>query len=133
MKTPVKIAFLTVLVTQILAVTLMFQIGHAGLTLATSLGACLNATLLFLAMRRRGIYAPQRGWPLFLGRVFVALVVLGGVLWWAAGVDGFWVTASLWVKVGRLSLVILAGVLAYFAALWLVGFRFADFNRREHH
>ena len=133
MKTPVKIAFLTVLVTQLMAVTLMFQIGHAGLTLATSLGACLNATLLFLAMRRRGIYVPQRGWPLFLGRVAVALAVLGGVLWWASGNEGFWVTASLWVKVGRLSLVIVAGALAYFAALWLVGFRFADFNRREHH
>ena len=133
MKTPVKIAFLTVLVTQILAVAMMFQIGHAGLTLATSLGACLNATLLFVTMRRRGIYVPQRGWPLFLGRVAIALAVLGGVLWWASGADGFWVTAGLWVKVGRLSLVIVAGALAYFAALWLVGFRFADFNRREHH
>jgi putative peptidoglycan lipid II flippase len=55
------------------------------------------------------------------------------VLWWASGAETFWVTASLWVKVGRLSLVIVAGALAYFAALWLVGFRFADFNRREHH
>jgi hypothetical protein len=29
--------------------------------------------------------------------------------------------------------VIVAGALTYFGALWLVGFRFADFNRREHH
>src|SRR5207237_2847923 len=85
MKTPVKIAFLTVLVTQVLAVAMMFQIGHAGLTLATSLGACLNATLLFMTMRRRGIYVPQRGWPLFVGRVAIALAMLGGVLWWASG------------------------------------------------
>jgi putative peptidoglycan lipid II flippase len=131
MKTPVKIAFVTVLVSQILAVAMMFRIGHAGLTLATSLGACLNATLLFVTMRRRGIYVPQPGWPLFLGRIAIALAVLGGVLWWAAGADGFWVTSGLWAKVGRLSLVIVGGALAYFAALWLCGFRFADFNRRE--
>ena len=43
MKTPVKIAFVTVLVAQTLAVILMFPLGHAGLTLSTSLGACLNA------------------------------------------------------------------------------------------
>jgi putative peptidoglycan lipid II flippase len=133
MNTPVKIAFVTVLVTQILAVALMFRIGHAGLTLATSLGACLNGTLLFLTMRRRGIYSPQPGWALFLGRIAIALAVLGGVLWWASGSDAFWVSAGVWAKVGRLSLVIAAGALAYFAALWLCGFRFGDFNRREHH
>jgi putative peptidoglycan lipid II flippase len=133
MKTPVKIAFLTVLVTQALAVAMMFRIGHAGLTLATSIGACLNATLLFITMRRRGIYVPQPGWLVFLGRIGIALAALGGVLWWAAGADAFWVAAGLWAKVGRLSAVIAAGALAYFAALWVCGFRFADFNRREHH
>jgi hypothetical protein len=30
-----------------------------------------------------------------------------------------------------LGLVIGAGTLVYFGALWLLGFRFADFNRRE--
>jgi putative peptidoglycan lipid II flippase len=133
MKTPVKIAFLTVVVTQVLAVAMMFRIGHAGLTLATSLGASLNATLLYVTMRRRGIYVPQPGWALFLGRIAVALAALGGVLWWASGADGFWLTSGLWAKVGRLSLVIASGAVAYFAALLLCGFRFADFNRREHH
>ena len=35
-----KIAFVTVLVTQTFAVVLMQFLGHAGLTLATSIGAC---------------------------------------------------------------------------------------------
>jgi putative peptidoglycan lipid II flippase len=131
MKTPVRIAFLTVLATQTMAVILMFQISQAGLTLATSLGACLNATLLYLAMRRAGIYAPMPGWSMFLLRIGAALLVLGAVLWWSAGDDRFWITAGLWPKLSRLSLVIVAGAAAYFATLWLVGFRFAHFNRRE--
>jgi putative peptidoglycan lipid II flippase len=53
------------------------------------------------------------------------------VLWWAAGVDAFWLSSGLWAKVSRLGLVIAAGGTAYFGALWLVGFRIADFNRRE--
>jgi putative peptidoglycan lipid II flippase len=131
MRTPVRSAFLTLLVSQTLAVVLMFQIGHAGLTLATSIGAILNALLLYRAMRRGDIYAPLPGWGRFLGRVAIALFALGAVLWWTAGADEFWTTAGLWAKVGRLGLVIGAGALVYFGALWLLGFRFADFNRRE--
>jgi putative peptidoglycan lipid II flippase len=131
MKTPVRTAFLSLLASQTLAVALMFQIGHAGLTLATSVGATLNAWLLYRALRRSDIYAPLPGWRWFLGRVAIALVVLGAVLWWSAGPDAFWVRAGLGAKVSRLAWVVSVGGIAYFATLWLLGFRLADFNRRE--
>jgi len=131
MRTPVRTAFLSLLVSQTLAVALMFQIGHAGLTLATSVGAIVNSMLLYRAMRGTAIYAPLPGWGRFLRRVAVALVVLAAVLWWSAGPDEFWTGAGLWSKVGRLTLVIAGGALAYFGTLWLLGFRVADFNRRE--
>jgi putative peptidoglycan lipid II flippase len=57
MKTPVKIAFLTVLVTQLLALVLMFQIGHAGLTLATLVGLCFNGTLFYWAIPRQQVFS----------------------------------------------------------------------------
>ncbi len=131
MRTPVRTAFVSLIVAQSLAVALMFRIGHAGLTLATSVGATVNALLLYRALRRAGIYVPLAGWGRFLGRVAVALAALGVVLWWTAGPDELWVRIGLVAKVSRLALVIGAGALTYFAALWLLGFRFADFNRRE--
>jgi putative peptidoglycan lipid II flippase len=131
MRTPVRTAFLSLVVAQTLAVALMFQIGHAGLTLATSVGATVNALLLYRALRRGGIYAPLPGWGRFLGRVAIALVVLGAVLWWSAGPEELWTRAGLWTKVARLGLVVAAGASAYFGSLWLLGFRLADFNRRE--
>jgi putative peptidoglycan lipid II flippase len=131
MKTPVRTAFLSLVVSQTLAVALMFQIGHAGLTLATSIGATLNAFLLYRALRLAEIYTPLPGWGRFLGRIAIALVVLGAVLWWSAGPDLFWTRAGLSAKVSRLAWVVGAGGIAYFAALWLLGFRLADFNRRE--
>jgi putative peptidoglycan lipid II flippase len=45
-------------------------------------------------MRRRDIYAPQPGWGRFLGRVAIALVALGTLLWWSAAADSFWTTAG---------------------------------------
>jgi putative peptidoglycan lipid II flippase len=133
MKTPVKIAFLTVLVTQTLAVLLAWglRLGPAGLTLATSIGACFNAGLLFWMLRKGGFYAPRPGWLRFVAKLAVALVVLGGVLFWLAGGSAFWLSAGLWAKVGRLGGVVAAGIVAYFATLYLLGFRFDDFNRHE--
>jgi putative peptidoglycan lipid II flippase len=131
MKTPVKIAFVTVLVAQTCAVVLMFPLGHAGLTLATSLGACFNAGLLFWFLKRRGIYTPRPGWLLFVSKQVVALFVLAALLLWVAGPDSLWLEARLWAKVVRLAWVCTAGAGAYFAALWLLGFRLADFNRGD--
>ena len=130
-KTPVKIAFVTVLVTQTIAVILMWPLGHAGLTLATSLGACVNASLLFWFLRRNGTYVAQPGWFLFLCRLLVALGVLAAALHFMAGPAQWWLDAGLWAKVGRLSGIVAAGAAVYFGALFLLGFRFADISRRE--
>ena len=131
LRTPVRSAFMALLCAQTLAVVLMFQIGHAGLTLATSTGAIINSLLLYRAMRRADVYAPLPGWGPFLRRVLCALGVLGAVLWWGAGTNESWLTAGLWSKVGRLTLVVAGGAAAYFGTLWLLGLRLADFNRRE--
>ncbi len=131
MRTPVQIAFASVVVAQTFAVILMQRIGHAGLTLAISLGACLNAALLFRALRRRGIYTPRPGWLRFFAKLVIALGVLAAALFAIAGPASLWTAASLWTKVARLGWVCAAGAGVYFGALWLLGFRIADFNRRE--
>ena len=131
LKTPVKISFVTVLVTLGFSLMLMVPLGHAGLTLATSLGACLNATLLFVILYRRGHFVPRGGWMPFLGKLLIALVVLGAVLLAIAGPNAFWLAASLWERVARLALVVAAGAFAYFATLYVLGFRLRDFNRRD--
>jgi len=61
----------------------------------------------------------------------VALGVLAAVLYWLAGPAPWWLEARLWTRAGRLALVCAAGVVAYFGALWLLGFRLRDFNRRD--
>jgi len=109
----------------------MWPLGHAGLTLATSLGACVNAGLLFTFLYRRRHYVPSPGWLGFASRLVVALGVLAAVLAFLAGPASYWIEAGLWSRVGRLGLVIAAAGVAYFGTLWLLGFRLADFSRRE--
>lgn len=131
LRTPVRVSFLTVFVTLLLGLALMVPLGHAGLTLATSLGACLNASLLFWFLRRRGHFVAQPGWLGFLARLLVALAVLGALLVWIPGPPSLWLAASLWERIARLGAIVLVSVVVYFATLYLLGFRIADFNRRE--
>ena len=133
MRTPVKVAFVTVIVTQILAVSFAWPLGlgHAGLTLATSIGACINAAALFVLLRRRGFYAPSAGWTKFFVRLSIAVALLAAVIWWLGGQGETWITSTLWQRVTRLAVIMIAAAVVYFGALYAMGFRLADFNRRE--
>jgi putative peptidoglycan lipid II flippase len=81
-------------------------------------------------MRRARGYTPRPGWARFLVRVVIALSRAASCCG-SSGRRRFWLHAGLWGKVGRLAWVIAAGTLSYFAVLWLLGFRLADFSRHE--
>jgi putative peptidoglycan lipid II flippase len=133
MGTPVKIAFATVLITQTLAVLFAWplHLEQAGLTLATSAGACVNAGLLLWLLRRKGFYQPQPGWGPFLAKVAAAVVLLGVVIALTMGPGDAWLAAGVVGRVTRLALVIAAGAVVYFGTLYALGFRLAQFNRRD--
>ena len=131
LRTPVRVAIVTIAVTVALAFLLMQPLGHAGLTLATSIGALFNAAALLVLLRRKRRYAPAPGWWTFLAKVVVAAGVLAGVLAATAGPASTWLAAGLAERIVRLALVMAAGGAAYFGALWLLGFRLRDFNRRD--
>ncbi len=130
-RTPVKIALVTLVATQLMNVAFIPQLQHAGLALAISIGACLNAGLLYYKLRRHKIFRPQPGWMVFLVKLAAALLAMGAVLWWAMGEDTAWLTATVWWRIGRLSMLVAVGVATYFGSLWLLGFRLRDFSKRS--
>ena len=130
-RTPVKIAVATLVVTQLLNLAFVPWIRHAGLALSISLGALFNAGLLWFFMLRSGAYRPLPGWGTFLFRLVVAVYVMGGALWYSMGRESSWFEIAAAARAGKLALVILAGAGAYFAALWAMGMRRRDFTRHE--
>jgi putative peptidoglycan lipid II flippase len=130
-RTPVKIAVVTLLVTQVMNFAFVGPFKHAGLALATGLGSCLNAALLYYLLHKRGIHRPQPGWLIFLCKLMFAVALMAGVVWFAAGDAHRWFAASGWVRVAWLLAVVSLGAAVYFAALWLLGFRVRHFARFE--
>jgi putative peptidoglycan lipid II flippase len=129
-RTPVKIAVITLLATQAMNALFVVPLGHAGLALAIGLGACLNAGLLYRKLRAHGIYAPQPGWRAFLARIGVALALMVLALHYAAGPAAWWLQAPWAVRTAALAGVVALGAAVYLGTLWALGFRPRDFIRR---
>ena len=123
-RTPVRIAIVVLVCTQLMNIGLVPLMGHAGLALSIGLGALLNAGWLLIGLLRRGSYRPSRGWALFAMRVVAASALLAVYLMWAAGsVD--WVQLRVeGLRRFLLFVAVLAGAAAvYFGALWAAGLK----------
>ena len=129
-RTPVKIAIFTLVVTQLFNLAFVPLYRHAGLALSIGLGACVNAGLLYFFMRKQNIFVPQPEWLAFVLKIAVALYVMGVVLFWLSGADTEWLTSTTPAKCWRLALVTCAGAFTYFASLWFMGFRLSQFSKR---
>jgi putative peptidoglycan lipid II flippase len=129
-RTPVKIAVLTLGMTQLMNLIFVWPLAHGGLALAIGLGGCLNAALLYRGLRRDGIYRPEPGWRGFYLRLIGAVVVMCAVIGFAAGSTDWWLAARGTERAARLMGVVAAGAVTYFVALAVMGFRLSQFRHR---
>ena len=130
-RTPVKVAIATLVLTQVLNIGFVRWLDHAGLALSISVAACFNAGLLWFLIWRQGAWKPQEGWAAFLVKLAVALYLMGGAVWYTMGTEASWFAIPAGARVAKLALVILAGATAYFAALGIMGFRLRHFARQH--
>jgi putative peptidoglycan lipid II flippase len=129
-RTPVRIAVIAMAANMLLNIALIFPLKHAGLALATTLSAYLNALLLFRGLRRDNAYIPRAGWGRLALRVALAAVTMAFVLLWLAPALDEWVNAERAQRVIWLCGLILAGGLAYVTALLALGLRPGDLQAR---
>ncbi|PXW52719.1 putative peptidoglycan lipid II flippase [Grimontella sp. AG753] len=129
-KTPVRIAIVTLVMTQLMNLAFIGPLKHAGLSLSIGLAACLNASLLYWQLRKQNIFTPQAGWGRFLTRLFIAVIVMAAALLGMLYVMPDWAQGNMAHRLARLMVVVAVGVVAYFATLAVLGFRVKDFARR---
>ncbi len=122
-KTPVKIGIAAMVANMVFNLMLIIPLAHAGLALATSMSALLNAGLLLNGLVRSGVFKFHRGWgrfglQLILGNsaLLVALVALNQPL-------EQWLAWSVTSRVGWVALIVVSGMAVYFLALGLAGMR----------
>lgn len=129
-KTPVKIAIATLILTQLMNLAFVGSLKHVGLALSIGLAACFNAGMLFWQIRKQDIYQPLAGWPIFLLKLAIALAVMSAVLVGMLWVMPDWQQGNMLMRILRLLLVVVAGAASYFVTLYAVGFRPKHFSLR---
>ena len=138
-RTPVRIAVIALVtnfVFNLIIVVPMAFLGvpgpHAGLALATSIAAYVNAGLLFRALYRRRIYRPRAGWRKYLSQIGLAASVMAAVLWWGAPALPEWAAWPAYHRGLVLLAWVCAGSAAYFLALRAGGLRVSTLWHGEH-
>jgi putative peptidoglycan lipid II flippase len=127
-RTPVKIAMMVLVLTQLLNAVFIPLFAHAGLALSIGLGACVNGLCLLIGLRRRDIYRPQPGWLRFVLRLLPALAAVVAVLSYANHRLPWLEMRAEWRAI-CLTTVAATSATAYFGTLWIFGFRRRDFRR----
>jgi putative peptidoglycan lipid II flippase len=129
-RAPVRFALVALAVNLALNLVLMGPLGHAGLALATSVAAFVNAALLLRGLLRAGVLRPPRGWPLLLLRGLGASLAMAVLLWFGTGEVSQWLALQPAQRVLRLGGWIVAGALVYALTLLALGIR--PRHLREH-
>jgi putative peptidoglycan lipid II flippase len=130
-RTPVKIAVVVLVLTQLMNLLFVPLFRHAGLTLSIGLGAMINALWLFIGLRRAGWYVPAPGWGAFSLRVALATALLGAMLGWAAqAFDWVGLVEHEARRVALLAACLGGAASLYFAALLATGLKPRHFMHR---
>ncbi|XOV90355.1 MAG: murein biosynthesis integral membrane protein MurJ [Pseudomonadota bacterium] len=122
--TPVRYGIITLVANMVLNLILVWQFRHAGLALATSLSAFINAGLLWWGLRGQGIMVRVPGWAGFAARVILANIVMGLVLIWFTPERDMWFEMAFWERFGVMLLICAGGAVTYGTCLLASGFNF---------
>ena len=136
-KTPVRIAVVVLVITQLLNMVFvpLFKgvgAGHAALSLSIGIGALINAVWLLVGLIRRKSYTPEPGWGLFALQVLAGSALLVIYLLWAANAFA-WIElrSESFKRIGLLALLMVGAAVVYFGAVWAAGLNPRQFLRRE--
>ncbi|MGI9270286.1 MAG: murein biosynthesis integral membrane protein MurJ [Woeseiaceae bacterium] len=135
--TPVRIGLIALAVNFVLSVVLAWYLtsrgyagNHAGLALAISVAALLNAWLLYRGLRRDNVLTHSPGWKLLIIQTFIASVVMAAVVDWLNRPLAWWIDSGVMTRAGWLAVTIIAGAGIYALVLLSLGMRIANLGMK---
>ncbi len=120
-RTPVIYATISLVVNLILNLILIQYFAHVGLAAATAIAAWLNVGLLYWGLQARGYFIVDSRTLTNSVKFVAASMVMGLVLYWAAGRFAFIFAEDGLVRVGGLAGFVVGGAAVYFAVVLAFG------------
>lgn len=116
-KTPVRYAFVALVINTTLNIILIQYLAHVGLALATAIAAWVNAAMLFFGLRRRGHLKVEKGTLVRIVKSAAATVVMVFAIYFVIETNILTFEEAGLPRVVALGTVIILGVFSYIAAI----------------
>lgn len=136
-RTPVRIALIALAVNFVLSIFLAWYLtsrgyagNHAGLALAISVAALLNAWMLYRGLRRDGVLKHTPGWGKLLLQTLTATIVMAIAVNWLNRPLAWWIDSGAVVRASWLAVTIAAGAGIYALVLVSLGLRISNLGMR---
>ncbi len=130
MKLPVRAAVIALVANTVLNLIFIWPLAHAGLALATSLSAFVNAGLLYWFLTRNmNLFQPLPGWLWRFFQGSMGLLAMAIWLWWSTPGLAEWLEASAGKRVLWLTGLVFSAMGVYGAVLFMMGWRLADVSQ----
>lgn len=130
-RTPVRIGIIALVANMVFNALLIFPLKHAGLALASSLSAWLNAGLLLWGLQARQVFQWQSGWLKFILQLLLANSVLGLFLYWAPAATSVWISWGWQQRFSHIFFLGITSIIIYIATLWIAGLRYHDLKAQS--
>ncbi|HAK52917.1 MAG TPA: murein biosynthesis integral membrane protein MurJ [Gammaproteobacteria bacterium] len=127
--TPVRYGVVALVSNMVLNLVLIWHLKHAGLALATSISAFINAGLLFYGLKKSGVLVLEKGWSRFFGQALLANLVMLITLFLIRPAMNTWFAFGLVERIVIMLLICLAGALIYAVCLRVTGVKVGQFIR----
>ncbi|MFP8966638.1 murein biosynthesis integral membrane protein MurJ [Pokkaliibacter sp. CJK22405] len=122
-KTPVKIGMVAMISNMVLNLLLIGPMAHAGLALATSISAFLNAGLLAWGLKKAGVLHRHEGWFKRGFMLLMANVALIAFLYFLVPAENNWFGWSTVQRIWHMALIIVVAVVLYLVVVFASGLR----------
>lgn len=121
-QTPVRFGIHSIVANVVLNLLLVLPLAHAGIALATTLSAYLNALLLLFTLLKNKIYQPGKQWSLYIAQIVAANTIMSTFLYYFVDVE-LWLDWSASQRGLHLTITIGTAILIYTLSLLLLGVR----------
>ena len=122
-KTPVKVGVIAMAVNMVFNLLLFFPLAHVGLALATAISATVNASLLFIMLRKKSEFRLDSGWLSWLLKLAFANLVLIVFIHYLMPSLEIWREWGTWQRLQQMAILVFGSIAIYAISLTVSGVR----------
>jgi len=125
-KTPVKIGIIAMTTNMVFNIILFYPLEHVGLALATAISAIVNSSLLFIYLKKDGIFIPDTRWKLWFAKIIAANGVLITFIYAFMAPITTWQEWSTMDRASHMLILVFGSVLIYAVSMFLLRVKMSD-------